>query len=413
MRIRLPSLVFLAVGLGCLGADWAEFRGPTRDGHSTAKQVPVKWSATENVAWKTEIPGSGWSSPVLSKGKVYLTTAVPVGESKILSLRALRVDANSGKIDWNVEIFQEDTAASPRIHGKNGHASPTAVVSEGVVFVHFGHMGTAALDLQGKILWKQESLHYTPIHGNGGSPLLVGKLLFFSCDGGSDPFVVALDRQTGKPVWKTARVTPASRKFSFSTAQAITVDSKPQLISPGSGAVCAYDPADGHEIWRVRYGEGYSVIPQPVYGHGLLFLGTGYDRPLVYALKPGGTGDLTDSHVAWKTAKSAPNTPSLLLVGDELYFVSDAGIASCVDARTGAVHWSERLGGDFSASPVFAEGRIYFQNEAGMGFVVKPGKTFEVLARNDLGERTLASYAVADGALFIRTAERLYRIGKR
>ena len=412
--MRIPSILPLiaVIGVSCLAADWAEFRGPTRDGHSTAKQVPLKWSATENVAWKTTIPGSGWSSPVLSKGKLYLTTAVPVGESKVLSLRALRVDATSGAIDWNVEIFQEDTAASPRIHGKNGHASPSAVVSEGTVFVHYGHLGTAALDLQGKVLWKQDSFHYTPIHGNGGSPLLVGKLLFFSCDGGSDPFVLALDRKTGKEVWKTDRVTPASRKFSFSTAQAIAVDGKVQIISPGSGAVCAYDPADGHELWRVRYGEGYSVIPQPVYGHGLLFFGTGYDHPLVYAVKPGGSGDLTDSNVAWKTTKGAPNTPSLLLVGDELYFVSDAGIASCVDARTGTVHWSERLGGDFSASPVFAEGRIYFQNESGMGFVVKPGKQFEVLARNDLGERTLASYAVTDGALFIRSAEHLFRIAQ-
>jgi len=413
MRFRLLPLIAVALGMTCLGADWAEFRGPTRDGHSTATHVPMKWSATENVAWKTAIPGSGWSSPVVSNGKVYLTTAVPVGETKTLSLRALQLDAKSGAILWNVELFQEDTAKSPRIHGKNGHASPTPVVAEGVVYVHFGHMGTAALDLKGKVLWRQEALHYTPIHGNGGSPLIVGDLLFCSCDGGSDPFVVALKRKTGEVAWKTARVTPSKNKFSFSTAQAITVDGKRQIISPGSGAVCAYDPADGHELWRVRYGDGYSVIPQPVYGHGLLFIGTGYDRPLVYAVKPGGTGDLTDSNVAWKTAKGAPNTPSLLLVGDELYFVSDAGIASCVDARTGTVHWSERLGGDFSASPVFADGRIYFQNESGVGFVVKPGKTFELLAKNDLGERSLATYAVVDSALFIRTAQHLYRIQNR
>ena len=413
MRSCVWVLVWVTVGFGCFGADWSEFRGPSRDGHSPAHNVPVEWSATSNVVWKVAIPGAGWSSPSLAGGKVYLTTAVPIGDSKDLSLRALRVDATTGAIDWNVEVFKEESGKSARIHSKNGHASPTPVVADGVVYVHFGHMGTAALNLKGSILWRQEALKYTPIHGNGGSPILVNNLLFFSCDGAEDPFVVALNRKTGGVVWKTPRVTPASRKFSFSTAQWITVDGHQQIISPGSGAVCAYDPADGHELWRVRYGEGYSVIPQPVYAHGLLFLGTGYDRPLVYAVKPGGSGDLTTNNVAWTLTKGAPNTPSLLVVGDELYFVSDAGIASCVDARTGAVHWSERLGGDFSASPIFADGRIYFQNESGMGFVVKPGRTFQVLARNDLGERSLASYAVTDGTLFIRTAEHLFRIGKR
>jgi outer membrane protein assembly factor BamB len=237
--------------------------------------------------------------------------------------------------------------------------------------------------------------------------------LIFSCDGAENPFVVALDAKSGKKLWQTVRDTPAKRKFSFSTPLAIEVDGRSQVISPGSGAVCAYDPADGRELWRARYGEGYSVITRPVFGHGLLFVSSSYDRPVVYAVRPAGAqGDVTDSHVAWTHAKGAPNTPSTILVGDELYFVSDAGIATAVEAKTGKVRWSERLGGDFSASPVFADGRLYFQNETGTGYVVKPGQTFELLAKNDLGERTLASYAVDDGALFIRGEKHLFRIGK-
>ena len=222
--------------------------------------------------------------------------------------------------------------------------------------------------------------------------------------------MTALDIKTGKPIWKTPRVTPASRKFSFSTALLITNAGKPEIISPGSGAVCGYDPADGHERWRVLYGEGYSVVPRPVFGNGLLFIGTGYDRPNVIAIEPGGTGDVTATNLRWTITKGAPNTPSMLLLGEDLYFVSDGGIASCVDARTGKVHWSERLGGDFSASLLYGEGRIYFQNENGQGFVVAAGHEFKLLATNDLGERSLASYAATDGAFFIRTAQTLFRI---
>jgi outer membrane protein assembly factor BamB len=255
-------------------------------------------------------------------------------------------------------------------------------------------------------------LKYPPTHGNGGSPALVGDLLVFSCDGAEDPFVVALDSRTGKVRWKTPRHTTASRKFSFSTPLAIEVDGATQIISPGSGFVAGYDPVDGREIWRARYGEGYSVITRPVFAHGLIFVSSSYDRPVVHAVKPAGAkGDVTASHVAWTHPKGAPNTPSTLVVGDELYFVSDAGIATCVDARTGTVHWTERLGGGFSASPIAVEGRIYFLNEEGVATVLKAGKTFEVLAKNELGERTLASPAVTHNTLFLRSKAHLWRIG--
>jgi outer membrane protein assembly factor BamB len=414
------SCLLLVCVLGTFGGasslyaadDWPQFRGPTGQGISTATDVPLEWSSTKNVKWKTEIPGRGWSSPVLSRGRVYLTTAIS-RESEPISLRALAVDASNGEILWNVEVFSWSAPTKGALHSKNSLASPTPIVQGERIYVHFGHMGTAALGLEGKILWSQRNLSYEPVHGNGGSPVLVGDSLIFSCDAAQDPFVAALDSKTGKLLWKTPRNTPAQRTFSFSTPLEIEVDGIKQIISPGSGLVAAYDPAGGKEIWRVRYGEGYSVVPRPVYAQGLLFISSGYDAPELLVIRPDGAkGDVTESHVAWSTKRGAPNTPSVLVVDDLAYYVSDAGIATCADAKTGKVHWTERLGGNFSASPFYAEGRIYFQNEEGVGFVVKHSQTFKLLAKNDLEEQTLASCAVMNTKLFIRSKSHLWCIGQ-
>ncbi len=311
---------------------------------------------------------------------------------------------------WNREVFRQLGATAPSVHSKSSHASPTPLINDGQVFVHFGHQGTACLDLEGQIIWKTTELRYEPRHGNGGSPILVDDKIVFSCDGSDDQFIVALDRHTGKVAWKTDRRTDADKTFSFSTLLQIMVDNQPMVISPGSDWVCALDPADGQEIWRAKY-DGYSVIPRPIYGHGLVFISTSFDAPKVLAIRPNGRGDVTDTHIAWTLRKGAPHTPSMLLVEDSVYMVSDRGVASCVDARTGEIHWHERLGGNFSASPIHAGDRIYYQSEEGVGTVVRAAKTFEVLAENDLKERTLTSYAVADGSIFIRTEKHLYRIG--
>jgi outer membrane protein assembly factor BamB len=391
--------------------EWTQFRGPTGDGISTAVHVPLNWSATEHVVWKQAIPGSGWSSPVLSKGKLYLTTAQEVS-ADVTSLRALCVDAADGHIVWNVELFQPEAAAVKEHHSKNGVASPSPIIESGRLYVHFGHLGTAALDLDGNVLWRQSKVSYKPRHGNGGSPVLVGNLLIFNCDASADPFVVALSSEDGEVRWKTPRNTTAIKTFSFSTPTVIEVAGATQLISPGSGFVAAYNPQDGKEIWRVRYGEGYSVVPRPVFANGLLFVASGYERATLLAIDPkGATGDATEEHVKWTATKGAPLTPSVLAVNEELYAVSDNGIATCFDARTGDVHWTKRLAGDFSASPVLAEGRIYFQNESGTTYVVKAGKTYELLATNDIEERTLATLVPANDAVFIRSESHLWRIG--
>jgi outer membrane protein assembly factor BamB len=394
------------------GEDWPQFRGPTGQGHSTATGLPTQWSATDNVVWKQAIPGTSWSSPALYQGRIYLTTAVPSDETPKSdhSLRAVCLDAKSGKQIWDLEVFSQDGESAPRIHGKNSHASPSPIVAGDRLYLHFGHQGTACLSLDGNVIWKTQ-IQYAPVHGNGGSPVIVDGAMVISCDGGDKQFVIALDCGSGKPIWQTTRPTEAIKKFAFSTPLAIDIKGQRQVISPGADMVCAYDLKTGDEIWRVAY-TGYSVIPRPVVGHGLVFLSTSYDSAEVLAIRIGGRGDVTDSHVAWRLKKGAPHTASLLLVGEELYMVSDRGIATCVDSKTGTVHWQERIGGNYSASPLFADGRIYFQSEQGTGVVVAASKEFKELARNELEERTLASYAVGDGALFIRTAEHLLRVQK-
>ena len=388
--------------------EWTEFRGPRGDGHGPAA-LPVRWSDTENVVWKTPVEGLGWSSPVVARGRVYLTTATDAGDDR--SLRLVCLDAATGATRWNKEIFK--ATGTPRIHKKNSHASPTPIVDGERIHVHFGPHGTACTTLDGDIVW-QRRLEYEPTHGSGGSPALAGDTLVICCDGSDVQYVVGLDRFTGDVRWKKDRETSPKKGFSFATPLGLTVGGREQVVCPGSDAVFAYDPPTGETIWRVDYPGGYSVVPRPVFGAGLLFLGSGYDKPVLHAIDPGGSGNVTDTHVRWRMDRAAPHTPSALCVGDEVYCVSDNGIATCVDARTGAEHWRERLGGNFSASPLHAGGLVYFQSEAGEAVVVKAGRTFEEVARNQIGggERTFASYAVDGGSLLIRTESAVYRIGR-
>lgn len=404
------ALIVPALVRAAAPEDWPQFRGPTGQGISTATNLPVEWNTRKNIVWSVEIPGRGWSSPVISAGKVYLTTSIAKPRGPV-SLYAVCLDGVTGKPLWDTQVFEPNSTLASQMHGKNSLASPTPIVTAERLYVHFGHMGTAALDLSGNVVWRQTGLKYEPVHGAGGSPALVGDLLVVDCDGARDPFIAALDARTGEIKWKTPRDSNARKTFSFSTPLPIEVDGQTQIISPASGFVGSYDPADGHELWRVDYGEGYSVVPRPVFAKGLVFVSSAFDFPVVYAIRPGGAhGDATRSNVVWTRPKGGPNTPSLLAVGDELYMVSDNGIASCLEARTGRVYWSHRLDGTFSASPVFADGRIYFQTEAGLGIVIKADKTFQVLAENDLGERSLASPAIADGAIYIRTEHHLWKI---
>ncbi len=415
-------------------AEWPEFRGPSREGHSQAQGLPLQWSAKggPEVRWQAALPGVGWSSPVVADGRIYLTTAVPQGEvaaaasdanSKAAakaapavaapqSLRALCLDGQDGRVIWSREVFVQ-SADAPNIHRKNSHASPTALYEDGRVYVHFGHQGTACLDARdGAVIWSTREFAYKPRHGNGGSPVIEGDLLIFNADAEENPGVIALEKASGKLRWRFDRHSDAKAKFSFCTPLVIEVKGQRQLITPGSGVVNALEPATGREIWKVRYGNGYSVVPRPVFAHGMIFISTGYDKPKLLAIRVDGKGDVTDSHVAWTLEKYAPHNPSMVVVGDELYLVADNGILSCVDARSGSVHYQERCTGPISASILHADGRLYLQDEKGLGVVVQPGKTFKVLSSNDLAQRSLASYAVMGRDLLIRTEQALWRIGK-
>ncbi len=405
---RLLSTLACAWLIGSYGAalvaeDWPQFRGPSGQGHSTERGVPTQWSETQNVAWKVPVPGRGWSSPVVVDGRVWLTTATAAGRET--SLRLMSFDGASGRQTSDVEVFRLRNSAL--LNAKNSHASPTPIVEGDRVYVHFGAQGTAAVSTAGDVIWKTR-LQYESQHGNGGSPVLYGDLLIVNCDGFDEAFVVALDKRTGKTRWRTVRPEPWSQ--AYSTPLVIRVGDRDLVVSAGAFHAGAYDPQSGKEAWRVDYPDGFSNVPRPVYGAGLVFIATGFQQPSILAVRPDGKGNVTRSHVAWTLSRGAPLTPSPLLVGDDLYIVTDAGIASNVDARSGSIRWQHRLGAAVSASPVFADGRVYFLDEEGRTTVITPGATFQQVAVNALDGPTLASMAVASQSFFIRTATHLYRI---
>lgn len=402
----LIGLAFLITAAPVFPQDWPQFRGPDGQGHSSARDLPTEWSETKNVVWKSPVPGLGWSSPVVSAGRVWLTSAVETRRGGDVSLRALAFDAATGKEMVNVEVFR--LRSIREINPKNSFASPTPIVDGDRVFVHFGADGTAALTSTGEIVWKR-SFPYESQHGAGGSPIVYGDLLIFSCDGSDDAFVIALDKQTGKTRWRTNRRQPADQ--AYTTPLVITVGGRDQIVSVGAYRASAYDPETGKEIWRVGYGDGFSNVPRPVFGHGLVYIATGFQQPSLIAVRPDGTGDVTKTHIAWTLSRGAPLTPSPLLVGDELYVVSDNGIVSCLDAVSGTPRWQVRLGGTYSASPLFADGRIYFPSEDGSTTMILPGKEFRRAGSSALDGALLASIAVSGGSLFVRSDTHLYRLG--
>ncbi len=380
--------------------DWPEFRGPTGQGRSDERGLPLTWSESKNVQWKTAIPGRGWSSPAIQGNRIWLTTATEEGKS----LRAISVDRNTGAILQNVEVFR--LKSSGQIHAKNSQASPTPVLEGDRVYLHFGASGTACLTPSGDIVWKTRMDYDNGQHGPGGSPVIYDDLLIVSCDGQESQFVVALDKSTGKVRWKKFR----EGAQAYSTPLIVRLPAGDQLISPGAFRAIAYEPRTGKELWHARYGDGFSNVPRPVYGHGMVFICTGFMQPSLLAVRLDGRGDVTKSHVAWKLNRGVSLTPSPLLVGDDLYLVSDNGVATCVDAKTGAPHWQVRLGGNHSASPIYADGRIYFLSEEGESVAIAPGKQFKELARNQLDGQTLASMAVSNSSIFVRSQTHLYRL---
>jgi outer membrane protein assembly factor BamB len=424
--------------------DWPQWRGVDGQGHAEGAGYPVTWSDSQNIAWKTDIPGRGWSSPVIMGNQVWMTTAIevpidPVKEKERLKtntgdqpltlleevkLHAVCVDKTSGKLLHDIELHVE---RDPQwVHKLNSYASCTPVAEAERLYCHFGTFGTYCVDMQtAEVVWKNTDAALKLMHevGPGSSPVLWQDKLIFHGDGSDVQFVAALDKATGKLAWKTARTgemhaNPQLRK-SYATPLVLEMGGKPVLFSQGANWLYGYDPANGKEPWKVGYGTlGFSLSARPVAGHGMFFMSTGFMKPQIMAVK---YADMNTPEIAWTSTKSAPTMPSPLLVGDELYFVNDGGIFVCLDAKTGAEHYRERLaestgtkrmGGTYNASPIFAEGRIYIFNREGVTHVIEPGTTYRKLADNKLDGVVMASPAAVEGAFFVRTEKSLVRIGK-
>ena len=432
---KIPHLLAALAALSntLSAAEWPEWRGPGAQGHAPGTGLPTSWSETKNVAWKAELPGRAWSSPVIEGKQIWMTTAIETPASKEdtarrlkantgdqaltllakVELRALCVDRDTGKLTQNILLLSLN---EPQwVHALNSYASGTPVIEDGKLYCHFGALGNACLDTRtGKVLWTNTELVVMHENGPGSTPVLWRNLLVFHLDGSDQQFIAALDKRTGKLAWRTPRsgdmnANPQLKK-SYGTPLILTLNGKEQIISPASDWIYGYDE-QGKELWRVKYGLlGFSLTPRPVVGHGMIYMSTGFMKAQILALKYQG---LAKPEIAWRYEKGAPTMPSPLLVGEELYFVNDGGILTCVDAKTGAEHYRERLGGNYSSSPTFADGKIYVHNREGLTTVVKPGKKFEVIEKNQLPGKIFASLAAAGNALFLRTDTALYRLEEK
>ena len=401
--------IWQALAQHAAGTNWPEFRGPASNGHAGAPGLPLTWSETENVTWKTPIHDHGWSSPVVWQNQIWVTTGTEDGTQ----LFAVCVDSDTGHIVHDVKVFDVDKPE--HVASVNSYASPTPAIEAGRLYVHYGTYGTACLDTgSGQVLWTRRDLNCDHHEGPGSSPMLYENLLIVHVDGRDVQYVVALDRATGQTVWKTDRSIDYSQfsdnsRKAFCTPVVINAGPRMELISPAAKAILGYDPRTGEELWKIRH-DGWSLVPRPVAGHGLVFFVNDFERPELWAIRPGGAGDVTGSHMVWTIDQSVPAQPSLLLIDECLYTIADSGIASCIEAQTGKVIWRHRVGGNYAASPLYADGRIYCFAQDGRTTVLAPGLEYQVLARNLLDGEVKASPAVAGRALIIRTRTHLYRI---
>jgi outer membrane protein assembly factor BamB len=400
--------------------EWPQFRGPDGNGITDAAGLPAQWSEKQNVVWKTPIHGKAWSSPVVLGKQVWLTTATEDGRA----LSAICVDRDNGKILQDLKLFE--VPAPQYAHPFNSYGSPTPVIEPGRVYVTFGSPGTACLDTTtGKKLWERRDFVCNHFRGAGSSPIVYHDLLIMNFDGSDFQFVVALNKNTGETVWKTDRsldykdLTPQGKPMAdgdfrkaFSTPRVAVFDSKPVLISIGGKAGYGYDPDTGKELWRIENRESHSGSNTPIYDAARMYLVSGIAKSELWAVRPGGSGVVTDTHVDWKIKKNVPGKPSMILADGLIYMVDDGGIVRCVEAKNGEEVWHGRLNGKFSASILYApnDKHLYFFNDAGQATVLEAGREMKVVATNVLDDGFMASPAVAGKSLFLRTKTALYRI---
>lgn len=414
MRCLFSLSVLLLASLTAFGGDsWVQFRGSTQNGVSDATELPLKWSETEAVKWKTPIPGEGWSSPLVANGQVWMTTATDEGRS----LRATCVDFETGKIIRDIEVFKNDSP--PPKHKRNSYASPTGIIDGDRLFVHFGSMGTACIDTKsGSIRWENRDLRVDHQNGPGGSIVGWKDKLLIACDGMDVQYEVALDKLTGKIAWKTPRSAlpelmkfPADMRKAYGTPTLLSIDGRTQSLTTASNRLYAHDPESGKEIWHFDYPRGFSNVPLPVSDGKVMVISTGFMKPILMGIKVGGAkGDVTRSHLLWKQPAGAPDQCSPIIVNDRVYVTTSGGILSCLNLQNGQIVWKERIGSDFAASPILAAGRLYFFAAAGPCTVIEPGDTYKKLAENTLDEGCMASPAIVGKSLIVRTKTHLYRI---
>lgn len=402
-RTQEPA-VRMIVDDGDAAKYWPRWRGPSGQGLASGAGYPDAWSAKENVLWKVQVPGSGNSSPIVWGDRVFLTTARDGGRR--LSVLAFR--RTDGSLLWETFLPAGQTDYA---HYKNGFASATPATDGERVYASFGSRGLIALDLDGKIVWHRNLGRIDNYHGPAGSPLLYKNRVIVYQDQSSGSFIGAFDARTGAPIWRTAR----TAFVGWGTPIAIHVGDHDEVIVNGESTVRAYDPGTGRELWHCN-GSTDEVIPTPVVGYGLVFCASGRAGPTL-AIRPGGQGDVTRTHVAWKSPRGSPFVPSPILYSEHLYTVNDmASIVTAFDAATGRSIWQGRLGiarsEGCSASPVAVDGKVFFTNDDGETFVLRDGPAFELLHVNRIGERTLASPALVDGRWYIRTDQHLVAIGK-
>jgi outer membrane protein assembly factor BamB len=408
MRLLILLMMCLLARRAGANENWPNLHGPAHNSHSDSTGLPLVWSETENIVWKVPIHDSGWSSPVVWRDQIWLTTATDDGKRSY----AVCVDRQSGKILYDLKLFE--TAKPEDTRQYNTFASPTPVIEEGRVYVTFGSYGTACLDTRnGEVLWTRRDLPCLHFRGPGSSPILFGNLLLMHFDDYDLQYVVALDKSTGKTVWKKDReidygTTNGDLKKAYGTPLVVDVNGRKQFISQAAKATIAYDPQTSEELWRIRY-DGHSTAARPMFGHGLVFVLAGAEKKL-FAVRPDGRGDVTGTHIAWEASKGMPRHPSPLLIGDSIYLVDDGGVVTCLEAITGKVVFATRIGGDFWSSPLYADSRIYLLSHKGKTTVIAPEKTLRVLAANALDGTFRASPAVTGRSLLMRSETHLYRI---
>ena len=409
------------------GGYWNQFRGPNGDGKSDAQNLPIQFTESQNVRWKTPIHDQGWSSPVVWGNQVWLTTAREDG----IELFAVCIDLENGKVVHDIKVFNvaEPQSEYPDL---NSHASPTPVVEEGRIYVHFGTYGTACLDTQtGKKLWERRDLNCDHRVRPASSPIIDDGLLFLVFDGVDVQFIAALEKESGQTRWlekrqvnndlaqvlaaggvkdieKTLKEKPNDNRKSYATPTIIEHNGQKQLISPAAEATFSYVPQTGEELWRVRHqGWGWNVACRPIYDNGLVFFSTGVAKTLL-TVDPSGRGDITETHVVWSHRRGSPEIPSPLVHNDLIFFTNEGGVVSCLESKTGNEVWKGRVGGNHWASPILAGERIYFFNQEGEISVISAGREFQLLAENELNASFIASPAVVEDTMILRSTTDLY-----